>query len=550
MTSEEAVDTFSNNGQFKLGGNFSVAVGPVGRQGEAAFAPAMKSKVPGEIINTKFGAVSEDPSKDPGLKLTVVNCYSYSHSSGLFAGVSLEGTVLLQRPKDNKKYYGAEVVVRDILNGKVEKPDFDRNLHLLHQSLSMLAQRFDESDEFTRFDNIFTKATKQYSERASYEEIDESMVGLRTSTVFRRKISEVLRDADGQQEVSEPTNVSKPRSQQRSAINSFVPIKQPAQTPNFVKMEQYFTLRKRDTIIGNGAQRIKLLEYEWMVELKTLVIDSGFLYTYGMLTFEEEEKTFEQNSYFDDFEYLMFALVEGGKHYKSLARMKKVMGYIGKRGYQFRYFDLMGQQPQNAIEFEKLFFSIAVNVGPDMDGSPVIGIDMSKLRPETFMDGREGELIQLLIWMIRVAMPDLQAFRAGVSFVFDLSLSTKHNIPNTYLRNKLRKFFGLLASHFPMKLKRIGLVKAFNSKGLKAALSSVGKVVLPSKIRSKIQVLTEEKLTEFLPAESIPIAWGGTRTPFTESSFRKYLRSQGKKYVRTVREITRVQVEVEKEQLF
>jgi lipid-binding SYLF domain-containing protein len=48
--------------------------------------------------------------------------YSYSRSQGLFAGISLEGTVIGTRDELNAAYYGGPVQAKDILAGKVQPP--------------------------------------------------------------------------------------------------------------------------------------------------------------------------------------------------------------------------------------------------------------------------------------------------------------------------------------------------------------------------------------------------------------------------------------------
>ena len=53
--------------------------------------------------------------------MDVAPCYSYSHSKGLFAGISLEGSVILARPDINRSFYGKAVSVADLLGG-VESP--------------------------------------------------------------------------------------------------------------------------------------------------------------------------------------------------------------------------------------------------------------------------------------------------------------------------------------------------------------------------------------------------------------------------------------------
>jgi lipid-binding SYLF domain-containing protein len=79
--------------KFTLGGEASVAGGPVGRSSSAETDAAMKSKI-----------------------------LSYSRSRGAFAGVSLQGTTLHQDEDANKAVYGKELGSDEILNGKVSAP--------------------------------------------------------------------------------------------------------------------------------------------------------------------------------------------------------------------------------------------------------------------------------------------------------------------------------------------------------------------------------------------------------------------------------------------
>ena len=48
--------------------------------------------------------------------------YTYSRSQGIFAGVSLAGTVIATRYKTNEKYYHKPVFPTDILAGDVAPP--------------------------------------------------------------------------------------------------------------------------------------------------------------------------------------------------------------------------------------------------------------------------------------------------------------------------------------------------------------------------------------------------------------------------------------------
>lgn len=92
FTTRQGVEQF-NSGTVTLGGNASVAAGPVGRAGEAAVG-------------------------------TSAEVYSYARSKGLFAGVSLEGTVLSVDHRENRLFYGLEEVTpADIISGKVNRND-------------------------------------------------------------------------------------------------------------------------------------------------------------------------------------------------------------------------------------------------------------------------------------------------------------------------------------------------------------------------------------------------------------------------------------------
>ena len=97
LNTPAAIDAFAKQGNVTLGGNLSVAAGPIGRSAE--------------------GSV--------GLQAAM---YTYSISQGLFAGVSLEGTGLATRDDANAAYYGRSVTAGEILSGKVPPPAGARNL--------------------------------------------------------------------------------------------------------------------------------------------------------------------------------------------------------------------------------------------------------------------------------------------------------------------------------------------------------------------------------------------------------------------------------------
>ncbi|KAF2271545.1 DUF500-domain-containing protein [Westerdykella ornata] len=95
LNDSSAVKTFAQAGSLTLGGNVSIAAGPVGRNAEAAGAASLKS---------------------------VAGIFSYSKTKGLFAGVSLEGSGIIERRDANEKLYGRRWTARELLSGAVPVP--------------------------------------------------------------------------------------------------------------------------------------------------------------------------------------------------------------------------------------------------------------------------------------------------------------------------------------------------------------------------------------------------------------------------------------------
>jgi SH3 domain-containing YSC84-like protein 1 len=91
LNTPAAVDTFARRGNVTLGAALGAAAGPVGRTAEAGVA----------------------------LRAAI---YTYSRSQGLFAGISVEGTVIGTRDEANAEYYGKPVAAKDILSGEVQAP--------------------------------------------------------------------------------------------------------------------------------------------------------------------------------------------------------------------------------------------------------------------------------------------------------------------------------------------------------------------------------------------------------------------------------------------
>ncbi|KAF2194008.1 DUF500-domain-containing protein [Zopfia rhizophila CBS 207.26] len=95
LNDANAVKTFAQAGSITLGGNVSIAAGPVGRNAEAAGAASLRS---------------------------VAGIFSYSKTKGLFAGVSLEGSGIIERRDANEKLYGRRWTARELLSGQVPVP--------------------------------------------------------------------------------------------------------------------------------------------------------------------------------------------------------------------------------------------------------------------------------------------------------------------------------------------------------------------------------------------------------------------------------------------
>lgn len=94
MNSDDAIKAFAYAGNLTVGGSLSAAAGPIGT---------------GAAVNLSL----RDPAP----------LFTYSRSKGLFAGISLEGTVLVERKETNKDFYGQPIPAVDLLTGKVPAPE-------------------------------------------------------------------------------------------------------------------------------------------------------------------------------------------------------------------------------------------------------------------------------------------------------------------------------------------------------------------------------------------------------------------------------------------
>jgi len=94
LNSEDAVRAFTKEGNITIGGQLSAAAGPIGT---------------GAAVNASL--------------INPAPLYTYSKNKGLFAGVSLEGTALIERKDANSAFYGVPIPAIDLLTGKVPPPE-------------------------------------------------------------------------------------------------------------------------------------------------------------------------------------------------------------------------------------------------------------------------------------------------------------------------------------------------------------------------------------------------------------------------------------------
>jgi lipid-binding SYLF domain-containing protein len=95
LNTPEAVDAFSGSGNVSVGAGIEIAAGPVGRGGGASFNVGTEGYAP---------------------------AFSYAHSRGLYAGMGLEGSIIMARHGCNYNFYGQELESKAILRGAVPPP--------------------------------------------------------------------------------------------------------------------------------------------------------------------------------------------------------------------------------------------------------------------------------------------------------------------------------------------------------------------------------------------------------------------------------------------
>mmetsp|Transcript_45053 Transcript_45053/g.94470 ORF Transcript_45053/g.94470 Transcript_45053/m.94470 type:complete len:618 (-) Transcript_45053:227-2080(-) len=117
LMTDDAVRLFSSERgkSIQLGADIGVAVGPLGRSAEADIGATS-----GFSRSLNDGDDYGGRSSSGGIAMAPI--YTYSLSKGLYAGVSLDGRVLLTRDRVNEKFYGRSVSAYELLSGKVPTP--------------------------------------------------------------------------------------------------------------------------------------------------------------------------------------------------------------------------------------------------------------------------------------------------------------------------------------------------------------------------------------------------------------------------------------------
>lgn len=125
LNNEDAVKSYSELGTITLGGNMGVSAGPLGRNAEYDASASMGG---------------------------IASVFAYSKSKGLFAGVSLEGSMIVERREENRKAYGENCTAKMILSGKVRPP---QGAGALYRVLDSRAFNYDGPyDEASLYDDI------------------------------------------------------------------------------------------------------------------------------------------------------------------------------------------------------------------------------------------------------------------------------------------------------------------------------------------------------------------------------------------------------------
>jgi lipid-binding SYLF domain-containing protein len=98
----------------------------------------------GTEVGIAAGPVGIGGALDTELTKRQAPIWSYVKSRGLYAGVALEGNLVIERTDENARFYGEQVSVTDILNAKLRHPPVEQYQVLLD---TLKAAQGDEVDD-------------------------------------------------------------------------------------------------------------------------------------------------------------------------------------------------------------------------------------------------------------------------------------------------------------------------------------------------------------------------------------------------------------------
>ncbi|GMM33772.1 Lsb3 protein [Saccharomycopsis crataegensis] len=184
LNTKAAVESFAQMGSITLGGNVSLAAGPLGRNAEAAGTASLKS---------------------------AAAIFSYSKTKGLFAGVSLEGSVIVERRDANRKFYGGNCTAKTILSGRVDPPPACDPLFRVLDSRAFTKKSFNHGDEY---DDYYNDIPTSFSDDDEDGDSSYDSRHRNKSPASRRNRSNIYDDEDSYRDDYDPS--SRPRSSTRS----------------------------------------------------------------------------------------------------------------------------------------------------------------------------------------------------------------------------------------------------------------------------------------------------------------------------------------------
>ncbi|OMJ08919.1 SH3 domain-containing YSC84-like protein 1 [Smittium culicis] len=172
LNTDSAVEAFSHGGNLTLGASIGIAAGPVGWSAEAG----------GAVVDT-------------------APVFSYSKSKGLFAGISLEGSVIIERKGTNERFYGVKVSAAELLSGKIDPPP---KAQRLYDAIEMRNTRSKNTAEISSKLDILNNA-KSHSDAMKSRSNDHAKAQIEHDTPMKinsygKKNGEALFDFVGESE--------------------------------------------------------------------------------------------------------------------------------------------------------------------------------------------------------------------------------------------------------------------------------------------------------------------------------------------------------------